>query len=96
MNTNAGLYWLKSDSPARGAALAGICGPTNFFGVAQSSVSDVGFVQYNAAYTNDSRTLDPSPAAGADYWLDLNTTNPPPTSLKIIGGRAIFGGRVQL
>jgi hypothetical protein len=90
VNTNAGLYWLKIDSPARGKALAGICGPTNLFGAAQSSVSDVGFVQYSTNLTADNRTLDPSPIAGADYWT-MPTNVPaaiitPPTSKTVLVG----------
>ena len=68
VNTNSGLYWLKSNSPARGRALADVCGPVGFFGNAQSSVADIGAFQYSGILVGDTRTLDPSGASGADYW----------------------------
>lgn len=74
VNPNNGLFWLAADSPARGKALAGAAGPVNFFGDAQSSVTDIGAFQYNAAYASDTRVLDPSPA-NPDYWAVLTGTN---------------------
>ncbi len=71
VNSANGLYWLKATSAARSHALPAVCGANDFFGVAQSSVSDIGAFQYNAAYTNDRRQLDPSPPTGADYWSAL-------------------------
>jgi hypothetical protein len=69
-----GLYWLVLTAPARSAALAGVHGPTDFFGSPISSVSDIGAFQYNAAYAADTRVLDPStPGVGANYWLLLST-----------------------
>jgi hypothetical protein len=52
INAYSGLdasYYLKSDSPARGHALAAVCGPVDFFGIAQSSVSDIGAFQFIAS-----------------------------------------------
>lgn len=63
-----GLFWLSSTSPARGIAKTTIFAPVDFFGVTQSSMLDVGHAQFTAPLANDARTLDPSPAAGADYW----------------------------
>lgn len=74
VNPNNGLYWLKSDSPARWKALAGAAGPVSFFGNSQGSVFDIGAFQYNAAYASDSRSLDPSPA-NPDYWANSAGTN---------------------
>lgn len=67
VNTNRGLYWLKSDSPARGIALAGAAESVNFFSQSQSSVSDIGAFQYSTLLAEDTRTLDPS-GANSDYW----------------------------
>jgi hypothetical protein len=71
VNTNSGLYWLASEATVRGKALSAAHGPVDFFGNVQSSVSDIGAFQYRNVYANDSRTLDPSPASGADYWTNL-------------------------
>lgn len=68
VNPANGLYWLTSGSPARNRALSTLCGPVDFFGNAQSSVRDIGAVQYNATSAGDTRDLDPSPA-DPDYWL---------------------------
>jgi hypothetical protein len=68
VNANCGLFWLLSTAPARNAALSSCCGPVDFFGNAQSSVPDIGFVQYQANLAADTRTLDPSSSNGADYW----------------------------
>jgi hypothetical protein len=73
VNTNSGKFWLKSDSPARGTAKTTVYGPVNFFGNAQSSVSDIGAFQYSSVYAADTRTLDPSGDTGANYWLILGT-----------------------
>ena len=85
VNPAKGLFWLTSGSSARGAAQAAICGPADFFGTAQSSVSDIGAFQYNAAYTTDSRVLGPS-ATYPDYWLVLGTALVPPQNLHVVGG----------
>jgi len=79
VSTNTGLYWLSSGSPARNIALAGVFSPVNFFGNIQTSVSDVGFIQYSSTLTGDSRVLDPSPSTGADYWANVNVPPIPPT-----------------
>jgi hypothetical protein len=82
VNPGNGLYWLKSDSPARGHALSTVCGPVDFFGNAQSSASDIGAFQYNGVYSLDMRVLDPSPVC-PDYWLVL--TQPiGPTDFRIV------------
>jgi hypothetical protein len=76
VNSTNGLYWLKADSPARNETLAPVCGPVDFFGDAQSRVTDIGAFQYSAAYAEDSRVLDPS--TNPDYWAILtlpSTTN---------------------
>jgi hypothetical protein len=75
-NTNNGLYWLQSNSIARGAAFATACGPEDFFGNRQSSVTDMGAFQYSFPYGLDNRVLDPSPAL-PDYWLDLTQLQAP-------------------
>jgi hypothetical protein len=62
-----GLYWLKSDSLARGHALSTAYGPVDFFGNAQFLVLDIGAFQYDDTLAGDSRVLDPSPA-NPDYW----------------------------
>jgi parallel beta-helix repeat protein len=74
VNSSEGLYWLKSDSPARGKALSNIAGPVDFFGNPVSSVTDIGSFQYSATYASDQRVLDPSPAS-PNYWLNLSATN---------------------
>ena len=85
VNPAKGLFWLTSGSSARGAAKTSICGPADFFGTTQSSVSDIGAFQYNGAYTTDSRVLGPS-VAYPDYWLSLTATiNPePPQNLRVV------------
>jgi hypothetical protein len=68
VNTNTGLYWLSTASSARAAANTAFYGLVDFFGAPQASITDVGAFQYSSARASDSRTLDPSPAGGADYW----------------------------
>ena len=75
VNTNNGLYWLRSDSMARGNALSNACGPVDFFGRAQSSVADIGAFQYSENLLGDSRVFDPSPWFGAGYWQMLSIAN---------------------
>jgi len=70
VDPSKGVYWLGTNSPARGAAFAAGCGTVDFFNNAQSSVTDIGAFQYNAAYISDPRVLDP-PAIKPDYWLVL-------------------------
>jgi hypothetical protein len=77
VNTNSGLYWLSRNSVARGRAFAGVCGPVDFFGNAQSSVADLGAFQYSGILTGDARTLDPSGASGADYWNEWGISSRP-------------------
>lgn len=62
-----GLYWLTSDSPARGKASSIVFSSTDFFGNRQTIASDIGAFQYDPARVNDNRVLDPSPA-NPDYW----------------------------
>lgn len=92
LNTGKGLYWLTSGSAARSAALSGVFPPSDFFGNPISSVSDIGAFQYSATYATDTRTLDPSPVAGADYWsaLSLNTLS------HSISGQIKFSGNIVL
>lgn len=73
LNSNLGLYWLTQSSPARLFALASACATNDFFGNAQTTVSDVGPFQYSTLWALDTRTLDPSSVTGADYW-SLPTT----------------------
>lgn len=68
VNTNNGLFWLASGSVAQNAALNTIFSPIDFFGNSRSSISDIGFFQYGAAYASDTRNLSTSPA---DYWVQL-------------------------
>jgi hypothetical protein len=84
VNTNDGLYWLTATTLARRAAFAAACGGTDFFGNAQSSVSDIGAFQYTAALTLDTRSLDPSPVS-PNYWQNL-TAPLPPTDLHVVPG----------
>lgn len=89
-----GLYWLKSSAPARGVALAGVYGPVNFFGQAQSSVTDIGAFQYAANLANDTRILDPSASAPnglPDYW---GLPSGIPINLQILGAVKIVGNVV--
>lgn len=79
----AGRYWLAAGSPARGAALAGVAGPVDWFGNAQSTVTDLGAVQYSAALALDGRVLEPTPLAGADYWGE-------PVRSRIINARMLI------
>ena len=75
VNPSAGLFWLRGESPARGAAAAGIVPPVDFFGRKQSKAYDVGALQYRARFTFDTRRLDPSPAR-PDYWATNFTGHP--------------------
>lgn len=67
VNPANGLYWISSTSAVRGRALSTGCGPVDFFGNPQSSVTDIGAFQYNAVLSGDMRVLEPSPAE-PDYW----------------------------
>lgn len=90
VNTAKGLYWPAFSSSARGAARTDIFGPVDFFNTNQTSVVDIGAFQYSATRTNDSRTLDPSPDGGADYWYlpaqisVLNVTTVNATKLNVV------------
>lgn len=84
VNSISGLFWLTTNSPARGMAKGTVHGAIDFFGNSQPSVADVGAFQYNAAYVTDTRILDPSPVK-PDYWL-LLTLILPPSDLHIFGG----------
>jgi hypothetical protein len=66
VNTNSALYWLASGSTARGVALTSVFAPTNFFGQAQASIADIGFVQYDSQFVSDFRDLS---GVGANFWL---------------------------
>ena len=84
VNPDAGLFWLGSNSPARGAAFGGLYPTNDFFGNPQANSLDLGAFQYNSLYASDTRVLDPSPVS-ADYWLDLLLLVPP-THLRTIPG----------
>ena len=75
LNPGAGLFWLRGDSPARGAAAPGIVPPVDFFGRKQSRAYDVGAFQFHARFIFDNRSLDPSPA-NPDYWVTDLTAHP--------------------
>jgi hypothetical protein len=69
VDVTKGLWWLSSNSAARNIANLNSIPPIDFFGTNQTSITDVGAFQYSAAQAADTRTLAPSPAAGANYWL---------------------------
>lgn len=99
VNAAHGLYWPGSGSSLRGHAnSSGSPAPAvDFFGNANPSITDIGFVQYNSTYAGDTRTLDPSPSAGADYWAPLSAppvdvvinTSPASTTV-LVGATATF------
>ena len=68
VNPSAGLYWLRSDSPAWGSAAERIAPPVDFFGRKQTKVLSMGAFEYRSRLVKDTRVLDPSPAR-PDYWL---------------------------
>ena len=68
VNALEGRFWLRADSPARGAAAEGLVPPIDFFGRARTRVLDIGPFQYRGHLARDPRVLDPSPAS-PDYWL---------------------------
>jgi hypothetical protein len=70
VDISRGLYWLIHSSPGVGKSLSG---------------GDIGAYPYSVALYRDPRTLDPSPAAGSDYW----TT---PTTLSAGASRIYFKG----
>jgi hypothetical protein len=82
VSTNQGLLWLTASSPARNVAHSSPAGPVDWFGNTQSSVTDIGAVQYSAALAADVRTLDPSPA-NPDYWAVLTLSGRPSRSSAI-------------
>lgn len=90
VNSPHGLYWLATNSPARNAALGTVAGTVDFFGVPQSSVTDIGAFQYNAAYSGDSRVLDPSPAY-PDYWTNLASAGGGSASINVTPNSQSFG-----
>jgi len=67
-NPGQGLFWLLTDSPARGAANQAIVPPVDFFGAVQKRTLDAGAFQYHTGLAQDTQVLDPSPAM-PDYWL---------------------------
>ena len=64
----AGLFWLRADSPAWGAAAERIVPPVDFFGRKRSRVLSIGAFEYRGQLAKDTRVLDPSQAR-PDYWL---------------------------
>lgn len=91
-----GLFWLTSTSDARGMAYSAAAPPVDFFGNAQSSVTDVGPFQYSATLAADVRDLDPSdPILGADYWkvlsaVDITISSQPASTTVGCGSTATF------
>jgi len=71
----AGLYWLRSDSPAWGSAAEHMGPPVDFFGRKQSRVLSVGAFPFRGRLASDTRVLDPSPAR-PDYWATNLTARP--------------------
>ena len=61
LKPSAGLFWLRGESPARGAAAPGIVPPVDFFGRKQSKALDVGALQFRGRFLFDTRCLDPIP-----------------------------------
>jgi hypothetical protein len=68
VNAGQGLFWLTANSPARGSADPAVMPPVDFFGMPQTSYTDIGAFQYNQLYETDIRVLDPS-SSDPDYWL---------------------------
>jgi hypothetical protein len=66
LNPQAGLFWLRPESPARGVAAKTIVPPVDFFGRKEMKAYDLGAVQFRARLAADQRTLDPS--THPDYW----------------------------
>jgi hypothetical protein len=67
VNAANGLFWLRTDSPARGAADPNLVPPMDFFDQTQPGAADLGAFQFNSILSTDTRVLDPSPAV-PDYW----------------------------
>ncbi|HLP78572.1 MAG TPA: right-handed parallel beta-helix repeat-containing protein [Candidatus Paceibacterota bacterium] len=68
LKPQAGLFWLRRNSPALGMAAERMRPPVDFFGRQLPKVLGVGAFQYQSRFVNDSRVLDPSPE-NPDYWL---------------------------
>jgi len=91
-----GLYWLTAGAAATGAQISTVFAPVDFFGNAQASVAAVGAFQYNPVLAVDIRVLDPSPAAGADYWnLALPGVFQQSSGIKSVGDIK-FNGTVKI
>ncbi len=65
---DAGLFWLRPDSPAWGSAAERMPPPVDFFGRKRSRALSVGAFEYCVQLVKDSRVLDPSPTR-PDYWF---------------------------
>jgi hypothetical protein len=72
-------------------ALAPACSPVNFWQASQTSVKDVGFAQYSSVYATDTRTLDPCPKGGGDYWAVLGATNSTSAAIQVTPASQNFG-----
>lgn len=89
-------YWLTIPSSPRNAARSTVFAPYDFFGAAQSSVTDIGFNQYSPAYATDARTYLYPSGSFPDFWAILSNTVSPsitvqPSSVTIAaGGNAGF------
>jgi len=68
VNPAAGLYWLRPNSPAWGAAFEQLNPPPDFFGRKRSRVLSIGAFPFRLNLVHDTRVLDPSPAK-PDYWF---------------------------
>lgn len=93
INTNNALFWITSTNAGRAKALSSIYGTNDFFGNSQSSVSDIGFVQYSAALAADTRNL--ATTNFPDYWEQLTVTNPIAKTLTMQGS-VRMRGRIDL
>jgi hypothetical protein len=95
VNTNIALFWLKVGSAARSVAKTTIFGPVDFYGSTQSSVADIGFIQYTAGLAADSRNLQTG--LGDNFWGDPVALVIPPTALRIGSGTIRVGsGKLRI
>lgn len=92
VNSSKGLYWILSGSQGRGNAKSNIIPPVNFFGSLQSTMSDIGPVQYDFRRILATVTLDPSSSTGANYWItnDPAITGQPSSQSVASGSPATF------
>lgn len=72
VNTAKALYWITLGSAAHSAGV-NKPPPVDFWGNPQSSITDIGMVQYSATYAGDTRNLE---AIGSDFWAQLTSVAP--------------------